>query len=69
VKIAGYAFLGWTLCFALGPSSSETARSRANRIAADPLRGQGWLIPCAAASWLLASIGVAYSQDSGPIEY
>lgn len=59
-KIAGYALLGWGLCFILEPGVDEGAAHRAIRIAADPLAGKGWYISCHITSWVLASVGVAF---------
>ena len=59
-KIAGYALLGWGLCFVLEPAMQQTAAHRALRIAADPLVGKGWYIPCHITSWVLASVGVTF---------
>lgn len=64
IKIATYALLGWSLSSALGPSVSQGSQSRARRIAADPLKGHGWLISCAAISFLLASVGVWFAPGS-----
>ena len=65
VRIAGYALLGWGLCFLMQPLVSQSATSRAHRIATDPLVGKGWYIPCHITSWILASAGVVFlpSQD------
>jgi hypothetical protein len=64
-KIAGYALIGWTLCFILAPTTSQRPQNRASRIAADPLVGKGWYIPCAVVSWVMASVGVAFSPLNG----
>ena len=62
-KIAGYALIGWGLCFILAPSTSQSAASRARRIVADPLVGKGWYIPCHVVSWIMASVGVAFAPS------
>lgn len=60
-KIALYAAIGWVLTFALGPATSQSAESRAQRLAEDPLVGDGWLVACHAVSILLASVGAVFA--------
>ena len=59
-KIAAYALIAWGLCFVLGPSITQSRDSHLRRIAADPLAGKGWYIPCHIASGILAVAGVAF---------
>ena len=68
IKIATFALLGWSLSSTLGPSVSQGPQSRARRIAADPLKGHGWLISCAAMSCLIASVGVWYAPGGESTE-
>ena len=60
-KVAFYAAIGWTITLALGPATSQSATSRARRLAEDPLVGHGWLMACHAVSILLASVGAVFA--------
>ena len=59
-KISAYAFIGWSLTFALQPAVAQSAASHAQRIAGLPLVGREWHIPATVISTLLALIGTAF---------
>ena len=59
-KISAYAFIGWSLTFALQPAVVQSAASHAQRIAGLPLVGREWHIPATVISTLLALIGTAF---------
>ena len=64
-KICVYAFIGWTLTFALQPAVAQSAASHAQRIAGLPLVGREWHIPATIVSTLLALIGTAFCPIPG----
>ena len=58
-KIAGYALLGWLLCFALQPEISRSASSTPTIY--DEFSGKLWHLVCFVPSTLLAAVALLFA--------